>query len=397
MQAGQGHRAQPGGGQLDGQRHPVQPPADRHHQRAGLLASGHAGALRPGPVDEQRHRVGRVRRRGAVVTGSGQRQRRHPVNGLPADAERLSAGGQQMHPRAAPQDRVGGLGAAVDQVLAVVQHDQDVLRGQRIDQGPGDRPARLPGDPQRPGNRRRHRVLAGDRRELHQPHPVTGSVQHLGGHLQAQPGLATPPGPGQGDQARGLHQRPDLCQLPAAADEPRQLGRQIVRQRRAAQRAQRRELRLQALRAQLEDLFRPAQVLQLVHPKIPQRRARRQPVAHQRSRRLRHQHLPPVADRRDPGGPVHLQPHQPRSRLLRLAAMHTHPHPDLLAARPRMRFNCLLHLQHCRHARPRRGKHREEPVPLGIYLPAAVLRQCRPDQCMMDGQHPRVHLVAQTP
>ena len=153
----------------------------------------------------------------------------------------------------------------------------------------------------------------------------------------------------------------------------------------------------QALRLQLEDLLRPAQVLQPVHTKIPQRRARRQPVAHQRSRRLRHQHLPPVADRRDPGGPVHLQPHQPSSRLLRLAAMHTHPHPDLLPARPRLRFKCVLHLQHRRHARPRRGKHREEPVPLGIYLPAAVPGQRRPDQRMMDAQHPRVHLVPQTP
>ena len=43
-----------------------------------------------------------------------------------------------MHPRAAPQDQLGGLGAAADQVLAVVQHDQDVLRGQRIEQGLGD-------------------------------------------------------------------------------------------------------------------------------------------------------------------------------------------------------------------------------------------------------------------
>ena len=42
VQAGQRQRPQPGGGQLDGQRHPVQPPADRHHQRAGLLVHGQA-------------------------------------------------------------------------------------------------------------------------------------------------------------------------------------------------------------------------------------------------------------------------------------------------------------------------------------------------------------------
>ena len=96
---------------------------------------------------------------------------------------------------------------------------------------------------------RRHRVLVGDRGQLRQPHPVPGPVQQLGGHLQPQPGLAAPPGPGQGDQARRLHQRPDLGHLPVPADERRQLGGQIVRQRRVAQRPQRREPRLQARRA----------------------------------------------------------------------------------------------------------------------------------------------------
>ena len=95
---------------------------------------------------------------------------------------------------------------------------------------------------------RRHRVLVGDRGQLHQPHPVPGPVQQLGRHLQPQPGLAAPAGPGQGDQATGFHQRPDLGHLPVPADERRQLGGQIVRQRRVAQRPQRRELRGQARR-----------------------------------------------------------------------------------------------------------------------------------------------------
>ena len=46
-----------------------------------------------------------------------------------------------MHPRAAPQDRVGRLGAGVDQVLAVVEHDQDVLDGQGIEQAVQNGPA----------------------------------------------------------------------------------------------------------------------------------------------------------------------------------------------------------------------------------------------------------------
>ena len=383
VQAGQGHRAQPGGGQLDGERHAVQPPAHRHHQPGGLLVSGQADALRSGPVDEQRDCVGGLWRPGVRIVGSGQRQRRHPVNGLPADAERLAAGGQQMRPRAAPHDQLSGLGTAADQMLAVVQHDQDVLRGQRIDQRLGDRQARLPGDPQRSGNARRHRILVGDRRQLHQPDPVTRPVQQLGGHLQAQPGLAAPPGPGQRDQARGLHQRPDLRPLPAAADEPRQLGREIVRQRRAAQRAQRRELRPRALRVQLEDLFRAAQVLQPVNAQVRQRRARRERVPDQRGRRLGEQGLSPVRHGCQPGGAMNIQAHQAGGRLRRFTGMYAHPHPNMLPGGPGMCLDCLLHVQHRRRARSRRGEHGEEPVSQGVRFGAAVGGESRPDQRMV--------------
>ena len=50
----------------------------------------------------------------------------------------------------------------------------------------------------------------------------------------------------------------------------------------------------------------------------------------------------------------------------------THPHPDLLPARPPMALKSLLHLQHRRHARSRRGEHREERIPLRVHLAAVV-------------------------
>ena len=76
-------------------------------------------------------------------------------------------------------------------------------------------------------------------------------------------------------------------------------------------------------------------------------------VAHQRGRRLRQQDLPPVSDRRHPGGPMHIQAHQARGRLRRLTGMHAHPHPDVLPGRPRVCLQGPLHLHHRRHARPR--------------------------------------------
>ena len=45
-----------GGGQLDGQRQALQPPADLRHRRGVARGEGEAGAHRAGPVDKQRHR-----------------------------------------------------------------------------------------------------------------------------------------------------------------------------------------------------------------------------------------------------------------------------------------------------------------------------------------------------
>jgi hypothetical protein len=95
-------------------------------------------------------------------------------------------------------------------MLAVVEHDQNGLGGQGVEQGLWDEPARLGGYPQRPADGRGHRVLFCDGSQLHQPDPITRAIQQLGGHLQAQPGLARPAGPGQGDQTAGPHQSPKL-------------------------------------------------------------------------------------------------------------------------------------------------------------------------------------------
>ena len=84
-------------------------------------------------------------------------------------------------------------------MLAVVEHDQNVLRGKGIEQDLQNGSSRLDGYPQRLADGRRHRVFVRDGSELDQPDPVAGPIQQLGGGLQAQPGLARASGPGQGD------------------------------------------------------------------------------------------------------------------------------------------------------------------------------------------------------
>ena len=53
----QRQRAQPGRGELDGQRHAVQSSADRHDKRGSLRIEGQVDALRTRPVHKERDRI----------------------------------------------------------------------------------------------------------------------------------------------------------------------------------------------------------------------------------------------------------------------------------------------------------------------------------------------------
>jgi hypothetical protein len=107
-----GHGAQPGRGQLDGQRHAVERPADHGHGGRvvfGDLEAGHHGT---GPLGEQADRggvlhhgpFGRKRRCGGVRR---QGQRAYGPQRLAGDVQRLAAGGQDQYLRAGGQHAVG--------------------------------------------------------------------------------------------------------------------------------------------------------------------------------------------------------------------------------------------------------------------------------------------------
>jgi hypothetical protein len=104
-----------------------------------------------------------------------------------------------------------------------------------------------------------------------------------------------------------------------------------------------------------------------------------------------------VRDRRYPGGAVHVQAHQARSRLRRLTGMHTHPNPDLLPSRPRICLHGLLQLHHRLHTCLRRREHREKPITLGIDFLAAMSGQTRSDQRVVTGEYLRVDAFPHTP
>ena len=204
LQLARRHDPQPGRGQLDRQRDPIQPPADPPGHRGGLLVPGQRHPLRGGPVRQQPHRLAGQDRPGVSAVARSAHGR-HPVDALSADAERLAAGGQQRQVRAAPQQRVGQLRARADHVLTVVQQYQQDSPAHRIHQRVQHRTARLLPHPQHVSHRHRDQIRVTQRGKIREPYPVPGAIQQPGRHLQSEPGLARPACAGQRDQPRLGH------------------------------------------------------------------------------------------------------------------------------------------------------------------------------------------------
>src|SRR5262249_33627126 len=85
--------------------------------------------------------------------------------------------------------------------------------------------------PKRLGHRRSNQPLLGERREIDPPDPVSESAGHLGCGLQAQPRLATTSRTGKRQQPRRRTRLARLSLLSLPAEQPRQRGRQVRRDR----------------------------------------------------------------------------------------------------------------------------------------------------------------------
>ena len=196
-------RAQPGAGQLDGQRQSIEAAADLGHRWQVLGGQPEPEHRGRGAVGEQPQRGG-VHRFPEADRWRRHRQRRHRVDPLAGGGQRFAGRGEDPHPRAAAQEVVGQPGAGVEEVLAVVEHDQQLpageLRGQLLRGGP---------QPERGADGRGDLGRVRDPRELGQPDSVRGlpADRDFGG----EPGLAHPAGPDKRDQPRVREQRQHLC------------------------------------------------------------------------------------------------------------------------------------------------------------------------------------------
>ena len=122
-------QADPGGGELDGERQPEQPVADLADDRRHLGVEGHVRPHRQRTSDEQGH------------AGVGI-ERRDRMPALARDPEELAARDQEPHRWRAARNRSNDLGAGREQLLQVVEHEQGLSLAQVLAQGAGKRPVR---------------------------------------------------------------------------------------------------------------------------------------------------------------------------------------------------------------------------------------------------------------
>lgn len=167
-------RPQPPGRQLDGQRDAVQAVAEQRDLLGVVLVQDELRQHGRRPVREQPYGV-----RGAAGHG-GHRQRGHRQQVLGRAPQRLPAGGQHPEPGGRPQQRVHQLGAGRHQVLAAVQHQQQLAIGQLLGQYVDRRPGRGVGQPQRLQDGVPEQLRGLHPGDLDQPDAVREAARRLG-------------------------------------------------------------------------------------------------------------------------------------------------------------------------------------------------------------------------
>ncbi len=356
----------PRGGQLDRERQPVQPGADRGDVRGVGVGDRET---RPGHLrllGEQYRRTAGRHLRGAVAGRNGQRRHRQLVFAL--HVQRPPGCCQDHQFRCGRQQRGHHRGGAV-QLLEVVQHQQ----GLALLQVPGHHVGvrSVAGHVQAGGDRLPYHLAVANRSQRDEVAAVRERIVQQGGGGQGKPGLA--------DAARaGQRHQPDVRAGDGGAQR-RQLGiaayqrRHRCREARpGAQAPQWRELLLQTGDHQLVKTFRRLNVLEPVPAQVTQGHTGGQPRFRQVPRRVRQHHLAAVRSRRDPGGPVHVQPEVTVLVADRLTRVQAHPDPDPDAIRPVVGGKSALPGHAGADRVAGRLEYDEKAVTLGPQIPAAA-------------------------
>ncbi len=160
------------------------------------------------------------------------------------DAERLTAGRQDAHCGCRAQQRLDKPGTGVDEVLAVVEHQQNLSVAQvgheRLGRA-GPVPSRV-GQADRGAEALRQEVGLPQVSQFDDVDAVGEDPARVTGHPQGEPGLAHAADPGQRDQAGARQQPSDPGGLGASADQRGQFGAHAAGRRHECSRSHARSL-----------------------------------------------------------------------------------------------------------------------------------------------------------
>ena len=238
----------PGGGELDGQRHPMEAGADARDGRRVLVGHGEPGLDGDGPLDEQADRgvlaerdgiddarlaAGRlIRSRLLSWLGSGGVGR--PGTGYSCSPETCSTARlvTMTLMSGAARSRSATIGGGGDDLLEVVEDEQQPLVAQPVGEELGDRAAGALRR-RRPRPRSAAPTSIGSRTgsSATKKTPSGKSSAARAASCERESRLAGPARPGQGQQPGRCQQAGRLVQLRVAADERGELRRQVVRPR----------------------------------------------------------------------------------------------------------------------------------------------------------------------
>ena len=186
------------------------PPVDRSHPPRTIgPRSSRPSHLRPTPDPRTDGPPRSPAAAPASRDGSGASERAHPHHSLTVDLERLPAGRQHRDARARRERRLRQRPRLVEEVLAVVQHQEQLADLEVLDDALDHRQPRALDAPQRRGDDLRHGIAVVRGRELAEPRPVPEPGHDLRRHLDRQARLAHTAGADEGHQRRVVEHRDD--------------------------------------------------------------------------------------------------------------------------------------------------------------------------------------------
>jgi hypothetical protein len=173
------------------------------------------------------------------------------------------------------------------------------------------------------GGEAKHRLVVDCRRQIYEPDAIRESINDAACSLQRQSRLAGSPGPGKGDQTGYLELRDHIGHLVTAADERRELERQIRGAR--AHAAQGGKIGPDPGDQEVVQMLGLGKVLEPVAAEITEGHTIWELRFDEASRRVGQQHLSAVPRRGDPGCPVHIYPDITCATELPFAGVQAHP------------------------------------------------------------------------